>query len=61
MVKIVKALKSLDHDATNEEARAAYADVVKELKGELLRLKKDFGDTDEKYPNLMEVRAKHWD
>jgi len=31
MVKIVKALKSLDQDATNEEARAAYAGIVDDL------------------------------
>ena len=34
----------------------AYADVVKELKAELLRLKEECGDTDEKYPELMERR-----
>ena len=31
LVKIVKALKSLDQDASNEEARAAYAGVVDDL------------------------------
>ncbi len=31
LVKIVKALKSLDQDASNEEAREAYADVVDDL------------------------------
>lgn len=38
----------------------AYADVVKELKAELLRLKEKYGDTDEAYPELMEVRDQHW-
>jgi cytochrome c5 len=31
LVKIVKALKTLDTDASDEEARAAYADVVEDL------------------------------
>jgi len=34
----------------------AYADVAEELKAELLRLKEEAGDTDEKYPELMERR-----
>lgn len=38
----------------------AYADVVKELKAELLRLKKELGDTDDKFPELMKLRQKHW-
>lgn len=38
----------------------AYAKVVKDLKDELLRLKKELGDTDERYPELMEVRKKYW-
>jgi arylsulfatase A-like enzyme len=38
----------------------AYAEVVKELKAELLRLKRELGDTDDKYPELMKVREKHW-
>jgi len=45
----------------NVYANPEYAAVVKELKVELLRLKKDLKDTDEKYPELMQVRAKHWD
>jgi len=36
----------------------AYVSVVKKLKKELFRLKKAFGDTDEKYPELMEVRKR---
>jgi arylsulfatase A-like enzyme len=38
----------------------AYAKVVKDLKDELLRLKKELGDRDERYPKLMEVRKKYW-
>ena len=39
----------------------AYASVVRELKAELLRLKRELGDTDEKYPDLMQLRREHWD
>lgn len=45
----------------NVYANPEYASVVKDLKAELLRLKKDLKDTDEKYPELLKVRAKHWD
>ena len=38
----------------------AYQDIVKKLKVELLKLKEDLGDTDEKYPELMEVRERYW-
>jgi len=34
--------------------------VVKELKTELLGLKKELGDTDERYPELMKMREKYW-
>ncbi len=39
----------------------AYADAAKELKRELLRLKTELGDEDEKYPELMQIRANHWE
>jgi arylsulfatase A-like enzyme len=38
----------------------AYAKVVRKLKAELLSLKKQLGDTDEKYPELMKIRKKYW-
>ena len=33
--------------------QAAYASVVKDLKGQLGALRKKHGDTDEKYPELL--------
>jgi arylsulfatase A-like enzyme len=39
----------------------AYADVVPMLKTEILRWKEKVGDTDERYPELMRVRAQYWD
>ncbi|MHC4075190.1 MAG: sulfatase-like hydrolase/transferase [Planctomycetota bacterium] len=38
----------------------AYAKVISKLKAELLSLKKQLGDTDEKYPELMKIRKKYW-
>ena len=37
-----------------------YARTAEGLKKELLRLKEEFGDTDERYPELMEIRQEHW-
>ena len=39
---------------------AAYAEIAEELKAELLRLKSELGDTDEKYPALMAIREQYW-
>jgi hypothetical protein len=33
---------------------------VRRLKAELLRVKQEIGDTDEKFPELMQVRTQHW-
>lgn len=48
-------------ETTNVYGKAEYAGVVRNLKSELLRLKQEIGDTDERYPELMEVRRKYWD
>lgn len=44
----------------NVYGQAAYTAIADELKAELLRLKEAIGDTDERYPKLMELRRKHW-
>jgi len=36
-----------------------YVNVVKELKREIFRLKRELGDTDEKYPELVKLREEH--
>jgi arylsulfatase A-like enzyme len=38
----------------------AYAEVVDELKAELLRLKDEVGDRDEQFPELMKLREQCW-
>ena len=37
-----------------------YDQVAKQLKQELLQLKNELGDRDEKYPELMKVREQYW-
>ncbi|NOZ23315.1 MAG: sulfatase [Planctomycetes bacterium] len=37
----------------------AYADVIKDLRDQLDKLKEECGDTDEKYPELIELRKQH--
>ena len=48
------------HEMVNVYDDPAYADHVRRLKSELLSLKHDIGDTDERYPELMKVRQDHW-
>jgi len=38
----------------------AYEGVVKKLKAELAKLKKELGDTDDKYPELKKLHEKYW-
>ncbi|MHC4221376.1 MAG: sulfatase family protein [Planctomycetota bacterium] len=48
------------HEMNNVYGDPAYKDVAKQLKEELLQLKKELGDKDKKYPELMKVRKKYW-
>ncbi|NND97676.1 MAG: sulfatase [Pirellulaceae bacterium] len=49
------------HELQNVYQNTEYASVVKRLKARLLQLKQQYGDTDNKYPELMRVRNEHWD
>ena len=53
-------LRKDPHEMNNVYNDSAYAGVLKDLKAELLRLKEQTGDTDEEYPELMEVRREYW-
>ena len=53
-------LRDDPHEVRNVYGQAAYADVAEDLKAELLRLKRELGDTDDKYPELMEIRRNVW-
>jgi arylsulfatase A-like enzyme len=48
------------HEMKNVYDDPAYSDVIAELKEQLLAMKRQVGDTDEKYPELMKVRRKYW-
>ncbi|MCY4593534.1 MAG: sulfatase [Bryobacterales bacterium] len=47
-------------EARNVYGDPAYAEETRRLKHELLRIKAEIGDTDEKYPELMAIRQQHW-
>ena len=53
-------LKKDPHEMANVYGVPAYAETVKTLKTQLLKTKRDVGDTDEKYPALMDVREGAW-
>jgi len=54
-------LREDPHETANVYGKPEFAQIQKQLKDELLRLKTEFGDTDDKYPELMAVRKQHWD
>lgn len=54
-------LREDPHEKKNVYAEPAHRETVRQLKAELLALKKEVGDNDEEYPALMEVRRKYWD
>jgi len=54
MVKDPQETRNVYNDPT-------YQSVIQGLKQELLKLKQQYNDTDEKYPDLMAVRSAHWD
>lgn len=41
-----------NHNAYNDRE---YAPIIKQMKQDLLRLRKEFGDTDEKYPEMRQI------
>tara|TARA_R110002049_G_scaffold27321_3_gene94446 strand:- start:96500 stop:98086 length:1587 start_codon:yes stop_codon:yes gene_type:complete len=48
------------NETNNVYGDPKYAEVTERLKSRLLELKKQYGDTDESYPELMNVRAEIW-
>ena len=48
-------------ETNNVYGNPEYAPVVKRLKTRLLQLKKQYGDDDDRYPELLNVRSTHWD
>ncbi len=54
-------LREDPHEMHNVYGQPAYAEIARRLKAELLRMKDEVGDTDEQYPELMEVRRRYWE
>lgn len=54
-------LRTDPHEMKNVYGSSAYRDTVRDLKAQLLALKTEVGDGDERFPELMEVRRKFWD
>jgi len=53
-------MKNDPHEMTNLYDDPRYANVVKELKAELVRLRKKYNETDERYPHIQEVIDEYW-
>ena len=53
-------MKNDPHEMNNLYGKRRYAGVVKELKAELLRLRKKYDETDEKYPHIQKVIDECW-
>jgi arylsulfatase A-like enzyme len=53
-------LRNDPHEMHNVYEQPNYEQVAKQLKQDLLQLKDDLGDRDEKYPKLMKVREQYW-
>jgi len=53
-------LKTDPFELNNVYDHPAYGKVLKKLKAELLEKKKELGDTDDKYPEMVELVKKHW-
>ena len=54
-------MKNDPHEMNNLYGDPRYADVIKELKAELLRLRKKYNETDERYPHIQKVIDEYWD
>lgn len=54
-------LKKDPHEMKNVYNDPKYAPVIKELKAEMLRLRKRFNETDQKYPQIRKVIEEYWD
>ncbi|TKG97444.1 DUF4976 domain-containing protein [Puteibacter caeruleilacunae] len=53
-------LKKDQQEMKNQYENPKYADVIADLKEELIRLKKQYKDTDEAYPELVKVKEQYW-
>ena len=49
------------HENRNAYGDPAYAEVIRAMKRELLRLRAEFGDTDEANPRMREIIRRNFD
>jgi len=54
-------MKNNPHEMNNIYGHPKYASIINELKAELLRLRKKYGETDEKYPHIQKIIDQYWD
>ena len=54
-------LKNDPEETVNQYADPKYAEIIKELKGELKRLRFELNETDDKYLHIQEAIEAHWD
>lgn len=54
-------LQADPHENHNAYGDPQYASEIKSLKGELLRLREEYGDTDEARPRMLEIMKEYWD
>ena len=50
-------IRDRNHNAYNDPK---YAPVIKQMKKDMLNLRKEVGDTDEKYPEMQELLEKYY-
>ncbi len=53
-------MKADPHEMRNEYKNPKYADIIADLKGEILRQRKELNEGDEKYPHIQQIIDKHW-
>ncbi len=49
------------HEMRNVYSDAEYADVIKDLKVQLLELREELNETDEEYPHIQKIIDEYWD
>jgi len=54
-------LKEDPTESRNVYGKPEFADVTRQIKQQLLDLKREVGDTDERYPELMSISQQYWD
>ncbi|MCP4257991.1 MAG: sulfatase [Planctomycetes bacterium] len=54
-------MKNDPYEMNNLYGKRKYAAIIKELKTELLRLRKKYNETDDRYPHIQKVIDEYWD